>query len=92
MKRIAAIGLELANGPIPDQIGQTVIGSDRDSSPLQLHINSSRHLLIGTDLGGVQVGQAYQDQIGSWNVEFEGEGRGNARPRNGAAPRADKYC
>lgn len=36
---------------------------------LQLHINSSGHWLIDTDLGGVQVGQSYQSKDGSWNVD-----------------------
>ena len=38
--------------------------------PLQLHINSGGHWLIDTDLGCVQVGEAYQNEDGAWIVTF----------------------
>jgi hypothetical protein len=34
--------------------------------PLQLHIDNNGHWFVDTELGGVQVGDAYQQTDGSW--------------------------
>ena len=36
---------------------------------LQLYINDTGHFFVDTDVG-VQVGQAYQEDDGSWSVEI----------------------
>ena len=36
--------------------------------PLQLHIDNNGHWFVDTELGGVQVGNAYQQTDGSWVV------------------------
>jgi hypothetical protein len=42
------------------------------SVSLQLHIDSNGYWLIDPALGGVQVGEAFQEKDGSWSISFEG--------------------
>jgi hypothetical protein len=37
--------------------------------PLQLWIDKNGHWFVDTELGGVQVGQAYRTPMGTWAVE-----------------------
>jgi hypothetical protein len=52
-----------------------VAGAERFSAKdgdmaLQLWVDNSGHWFVDTDLGGVQVGQAYQQSDGTWAVEI----------------------
>jgi hypothetical protein len=37
--------------------------------PLQLWTGKNGHWFVDTELGGVQVGQVYQNPVGTWAVE-----------------------
>jgi hypothetical protein len=41
---------------------------------LELHIDTNGCWLVDTALGGVQVGEAFQEKDGSWIVDFSGGG------------------
>jgi hypothetical protein len=53
---------------------RVVAGAERFSAEdhdmaLQLWVDNSGHWFVDTELGGVQVGQAYQQSDGTWAVE-----------------------
>jgi hypothetical protein len=40
--------------------------------PLQFWTNKSGRWFVDTELDGAQVGQVYQNSVGTWAVEFNG--------------------